>query len=218
MGFKKLRDSIRKKIRNVIGRFFKKDKDLKLGIYGPPNAGKTTLANRICMDFVGEEMGAVSPIAHETRKVMIKENVTIKSKNGRELTINLVDTPGIATKIDFEDFVKKGLKIADAKQRAKEATQGVIEAISWLDKMDMVMAIMDSTKNPYTQVNITILGNLEARNIPILLVANKCDVKNAEPERIKKLFPQYELIPISAKTGKNIEDLYEKIFQMVDKR
>src|SRR3989344_5164387 len=106
---------------------FNKKGKVKLGLYGPPNGGKTTLANKICMDWLGEEMGTASPIAHETREIQIKEQVTIKAK-GKELTFNLVDTPGIATRIDYEDFLKY-MDEGSAKTRAKEATKGVIDSI-----------------------------------------------------------------------------------------
>jgi len=192
---------------------FKRKKQVKLGLYGPPNGGKTTLANKICVDWLGEEMGSVSNIAHETREIQIKEEVTIKSK-GKKLTFNLVDTPGIATKIDYEDFLKEGMKEKDAKVRAKEATKGVIDAIKWLDDMDAVIVVLDSTKDPYTQVNITIIGNLEARDIPVLLVANKIDLKKSDIKKVQSAFPQYEVIGISAKNGTNIEDFYESLFRI----
>jgi GTPase len=194
--------------------FFGKKKQIKLGLYGPPNGGKTTLANRICEDWLGEEMGSVSAMAHETREVTIKEQVTIKSKDGRELAFNLVDTPGIATKIDYEEFLKAGMKDAEAKDRAKEATKGVIDAIKWLDDMDAVVIVLDSTKDPYSQVNITIVGNLQARDIPVLLVANKVDLKKSDIKKIKAAFPQYDVIGISAKHGKNIEEFYEALFEV----
>src|SRR3989338_8624490 len=117
---------IKKFINKVLSSLFRKKKHVKLGLYGPPNSGKTTLANKICKDWLNEEMGKVSNIPHETREIQIKEQINIKS-NGKELTFNLVDTPGIATRIDYEDFVKHGLKAKIAKQRAKEATKGVIE-------------------------------------------------------------------------------------------
>ena len=193
--------------------FAKKD-HVKLGLYGPPNGGKSTLANRVCLDWLGEEMSTVSHIAHETREINIKEQVTIKNKKGKELTFSLVDTPGIATKIDYEDFLKKGLKKLEAKKRAKEATKGVIEAIKWLDSMDFVIVVLDGTKDPYSQVNITIIGNLQARNIPVLIAANKVDLKKANIDVVKAAFPQYEVLGISAKYGKNIEEFYEQLFKL----
>ena len=57
---------LRKFIGKVLRNLFKKKKNIKLGLYGPPNGGKTTLANRICKDWLGEEMGAVSRIPHES--------------------------------------------------------------------------------------------------------------------------------------------------------
>jgi GTPase len=193
---------------------FGRKKHVKLGLYGPPNGGKTTLANRICEDWLGEEMGSVSSLAHETREIQIKESVTIKNKDGRELTFNLVDTPGIATKIDYEEFIKAGMKDAQAKSRAKEATKGVIDAIKWLDDMDAVVVVLDSTKDPYSQVNITIVGNLQARDIPVLLVANKVDLKKSDMKRIQAAFPQYDIVGISAKFGKNIDEFYEALFEV----
>ena len=81
---------------------------------------------------------------------MVKEQINIKSKDGsNELSFNLVDTPGIATKIDYEDFIKSGMKSSEAKKRAKEATKGVVDAIKWLDEMDSVVVVLDSTKDPY---------------------------------------------------------------------
>ena len=202
-------------INKVLKNIFRKKQQIKLGLYGPPNGGKTTLANRICQDWLGEDMGSVSNIAHETREIHIKEQVTIKSKDGKELSFNLVDTPGIATKIDYEDFLKAGMNEKDAKSRAKEATKGVIDAIKWLDDMDTVVIVLDATKDPYSQVNITIIGNLQARNIPVLIVANKVDLKKAKIKKIQAAFPQYNVIGISAKYGTNIDQFYEGIFALV---
>ncbi|MAG08024.1 GTP-binding protein [Candidatus Woesearchaeota archaeon] len=198
-------------INKVLKNIFKKKKHLKLGIYGAPNSGKTTLANKICQDWLGEDMGNVSNIAHETREVQIKEQINIKHK-GKELSFNLVDTPGIATKIDYEDFIKVGLKQSEAKKRAKEATKGVIDSIKWLDDMDAVVITLDATKDPYSQVNITIVGNLQARKIPVLIVANKIDLKKANIKKIEAAFPQYDVIGISAKYGKNVDKFYEALF------
>ncbi len=198
---------IRNKFRSLLRLFFKKDK-IKIGIYGPPNAGKTTLANRILRDWTGDIIGPESPIPHETRKAKLREGVKIEV-NGKSLTIDIVDTPGIATKIDFHDFLKFGLSEEEAKRRAKEATEGVIEAIKWLDDLDGILLVMDSTEDPYTQVNVTIVGNIEARGLPLIIVANKIDLPEASPARIKSAFPQHTVIPISALKGLNVDNLYK---------
>jgi len=195
---------------------FKKRESIKIGFYGPPNAGKTSLANKICKDWTGEEIGLVSRIPHETRHVQFKEKVEIKHK-GKTLILKLIDTPGIATKIDYEDFLKYGVKKNEAKKRAKEATQGIIESIQWLDDMDAVVIVLDASENPYSQVNITIIGNLVARKIPVLIVANKIDLRKADIDKIGAAFPDYELVGISAKEGTNIEEFYEALFRLAKK-
>ena len=199
----------------MIFQMFKKKGSIKLGLYGPPNAGKTTLANVICKDWLGDEMGSVSKIPHETRSVNIKEKIEIKCK-GKEMNFNLIDTPGIATKIDYEDFTSK-FKMGKgmAKKRAREATKGVIEAIKWLDDMDAVLVVLDATKNPYSQVNITIIGNLAARDIPVLVVANKMDLRRANLKKVESAFPQYDVVGVSAEKGHNIEEFYESLFRVV---
>ena len=203
-------------LKRIFQNMFKKKGEIKLGFYGPPNAGKTSLVNRICKDFTGEELGSVSKVPHETRNVQFKEKVEIKYK-GKSMTFKIIDTPGIATKIDYEDFLKFHIKKKDAKKRAKEATQGVIESIKWLEDMDMVVVVLDATENPYNQVNITIIGNLMARKIPVLIAANKIDTKEADLKRIEAAFPEYEVVGISAKYGDNIEEFYESIFKLSKK-
>ena len=202
--------SLRESLGSWISRIFKK-KRAKIGLYGPPNAGKTTLANRIIRDWSdGESMGNVSPIPHETRRAMRKEGVVINA-NGSSIELDIVDTPGMATKIDFKEFMAFGLDEAESKKRAKEATEGVIEAIKWLDDLDGVLLVMDSTEDPYTQVNVTVIGNMEARKLPLLIVANKMDLPDASPARIRAAFPQHAVVQISALEGSNIDNLYQAI-------
>jgi GTPase len=205
--------AFRRWLSNFVKNFLSKKGRIRLGIYGPPNGGKTTLANRISLDWLGEEVGSVSEMAHETREIQLKESITIRNDKGKEITFNLVDTPGIATKIDYEDFMKYGLKEKEAKERAKEATKGIIDAIKWLDEMDVVLVVLDSTLDPFSQVNITIIGNLAARNIPVLVVANKTDLKKSNIKKIESAFPQYEVVGISAKDGKNMDTFYKKLFE-----
>lgn len=194
--------------------FFNGHKAISLGLYGSPNAGKTTIANRISIDWLGEPVGVVSEIPHETRVVQKKEKIRM-TVNGRTLSMNLLDMPGIATKVDYREFLPYGMSVKEAQQRAKEATKGIIEAIKWLENVDAALVVMDSTQDPYTQVNITILGNLEAKKIPVILVANKIDLPGSKADRIREAFPQYPLVEVSALKGTRIDHLYKEITKQV---
>ncbi|HIH70329.1 Era-like GTP-binding protein [Methermicoccus shengliensis] len=201
---------LRRGLSSWIFRLLGRKRTARIGIYGPPNAGKTTLANRILRDWSGEAMGSVSPIPHETRRARRREGVMINA-NGRSVVLDVVDTPGLATKIDFHEFMAHGLSEEEAKRRAKEATEGVIEAVKWLDDLDGVILVMDATEDPFTQVNVVVVGNMEARELPLIIVANKIDLEEANPQRIESAFPQHPIVPISALEGTNIEQLYEEI-------
>jgi len=202
------------RLRKILSSLFEdSDQDIGIGIYGPPNAGKSTLANQISQDLTGEEMSNVSEVPHETRAVEKKEQVNIEADDGRSIDINLLDMPGITTNVDFKDFKEHGIEEDDAKGRAKEATKGIVEAVKYLDDVDACLVIFDSTEDPYTQVNVTIIGNLEAKDIPILVLANKTDLEDSDPERVRDAFPQHPVLEISAKEGENIDKLYEEIIE-----
>ncbi len=193
-------------------RFFLKKNRSRIGIYGPPNAGKTTLANRIVRDWTGDAVGPVSEIPHETRRARRKENITITGSNGGSIVIDIVDTPGVTTKIDYQEFLEYGLDKDEAIVRAREATEGVAEAMHWLrEDIDGVIYVLDSTLDPFMQVNIMMVGIIESRKLPVIIVANKIDLPDASPARIKSAFPQHPVVSISGLEGRNVENLYEQM-------
>jgi small GTP-binding protein len=205
---------VKKRFSNFLSRFFKK-KRTRIGIYGPPNAGKTTLANRIARDWTGDAVGPVSEIPHETRRARKKEDIIISGANGATVTIDIVDTPGVTTRIDYHEFLEFGLDKDEAVIRAREATEGVAEAMHWLrEDIDGVIYMLDSTIDPFMQVNIMMVGIIESRKLPVLIVANKIDLPEAAPARIRSAFPQHPVISISSLDGKNVEELYE---MMIDR-
>jgi GTP-binding protein Era len=193
-------------------RFFLKKNRSRIGIYGPPNAGKTTLANRIVRDWTGDAVGPVSEIPHETRRARRKENITITGANGGSIVIDIVDTPGVTTKIDYQEFLEYGLDKDEAIVRAREATEGVAEAMHWLrEDIDGVIYVLDSTLDPFLQVNIMMVGIIESRKLPVIIVANKIDLPDSSPARIKSAFPQHPVVSISGLEGRNVENLYEQM-------
>ncbi len=188
-------------------------KEIKIGFYGEVNAGKTTLANRFSKDFTGKEMGVVSPIPHETREIVELENVEF-NMNGKKLQLTLVDLPGIATEVDYKKFMQYDLTKEEAIERAKEATKGIILALRYLKNIDLAIVVMDATKVPFEQVNLTIIGSLQMQKVPTIIAANKIDLENANPDLIKETFPDLPVVPISALHGTNIEKLYQKISEV----
>ncbi len=198
----------------LFSKLFRKKKRIMLGVYGPVNSGKTTLANRMCMDFVGEKLGSVSRVPHETRSINIMENVSLKLKNGSSLVMDVVDTPGIATRITYRSFLRYGFKKNEALERAAEAARGVVEAIKSMEHVNVALIVIDSTKDPTSQVNWVIAGNLKARNVPYIVVANKIDLPYSRPLRVEKAFIDDRVVSISALRGDNIEELYNAIIEV----
>jgi hypothetical protein len=203
---------LRSSISRVTSKLFVDDSDPKrIGIYGPPNAGKTTLANRIARDWTGDAIGPESHIPHETRRARRKENVEIK-RNGKAVNIDIVDTPGVATKVDYEEFMDHDMEKEEAVRRSREATEGVAEAMHWLrEDVEGVIYVLDSTNDPFTQVNTMLVGIIESRDLPVLIFANKIDLEDSNVSRIENAYPQHETVPLSALEGENMDEVYEKI-------
>ena len=53
--------------------------------------------------------------------------------------------------------------------------------------------------------------------MPVLIVANKIDLKKADIKKIEAAFPEYDVVGISAKFGDNLEEFYESIFKLSKK-
>jgi hypothetical protein len=84
----------------------------------------------------------------------------------------------------------------------------------WLrEDINGVIYMLDSTLDPFQQVNIMMIGIIEARNLPVIIVANKIDLPDAAPGRIRSAFPQHPVVAISGLEGRNVEDLYETMLE-----
>jgi hypothetical protein len=206
-------NGLRKRVNSVFGLFGSDDTPKRIGIYGPPNAGKSTLANRISKDWTGETLGSESAVPHETRRAMRKANVTISDDAGHEVTIDIVDTPGVSTSVDKDVFVNEyGMSEEDSIRRSRESTEGIAEAMHWLrEDIDGVIYVLDSTEDPFVQVNTMLIGIIESQNLPVLIFANKTDLEDANVQQIQNAFPQHKTVPLSALDGDNMDEVYATI-------
>ncbi|MBD3387975.1 MAG: GTP-binding protein [Candidatus Altiarchaeales archaeon] len=199
-----------------IKRMFQLRKNVRVGIYGPPNSGKTSLANKIIVDFVGGAGWKVSDIRHETRRIQQMEEVVLKSPSGKKLEIDLFDMPGISTKKGlhtdaFEEFISSGIDEKEARKRLMEATNGIASAVRFMRMIDSAIVVLDSTESPYTKVNSLLLGVLKSNNVKVIVAANKIDLPHSDPGRVKKALQKMPVVPISCKEGTNLDQLYEAI-------
>ena len=157
---------------------------IKTAIIGRPNAGKSSLLNKI----LKEERAIVSEIEGTTRDT-IEEFITIKG-----IPLKIIDTAGIRKTSDkIEEIgVKKALDIA------KDA--------------ELVLVILDNSKD-LTEEDREILKLAERKNSIILLNKVDLKENNLEnSEELKKL--NKRIIKISAKNGNGIEELYNEIENM----
>ena len=182
-----------------------------IGLYGPPNAGKTTLANRIASDWADVTVGDASAVPHETQRAHRAEGIEIDADDGT-VTIDVVDTPGVATEVDHTDFLDHGLDEAAAQERARGATQGIGESMRVLrEEVGGVIYVLDATRDPHEQVNSMLLGIVANQGLPILLAANKTDHVDADAEAVVAAFPTYDVVPVSGLTGDHADEFYQAI-------
>jgi len=182
-----------------------------IGVFGPPNSGKTTLINRILNDIGLEELGKVSPVPHETRKVKSRKGV--KLKVGRlTLDFEVMDTPGVSEKIDPDMFSEYGMKGHGASLRTVEAVNGVVESIKAIESVDGALVVVDALADGVDDMTRMLVNNLEFAGKKVLIVVNKMD-ESSDVSFVQEAFPDYNLILISAKTGWNVEELYKEMIR-----
>ena len=156
-------------------------------ILGKPNVGKSTLLNKI----LGEKVSIVSPKPQTTR------NKILGILNEPEYQIIFIDTPGkhnIKNKLD---------KYMDSE--IEQAKQDV----------DIVLLVIDGSKR-INESDYEFVESFEKSKQKVIVVINKIDDTTFE-----KLYPQLvrfnnmkfvlDIIPISAKNGKNVDELIKVI-------
>ncbi len=160
-----------------------------IAIVGRPNAGKSTLLNKI----IGEKVAIVSNKPQTTRtKIM-----GVHTEDDCQMV--LIDTPGI-----HKPKNKLGEKM---EKYIYTATQDI----------DVLLYIVDCNlyDNEYESERKALAG-LKTAGIPVILVVNKIDTVpklNLLPvlDRLKSLYDFAGIVPISAQKGNNVGELLKEI-------
>ncbi len=161
--------------------------------------GKSTLADRLIQTCGGLEEREMSEQVLDNMDIEKERGITIKAqtvrlaytaKDGIEYQLNLMDTPG---HVDFSYEVSRSLASCEGSLLIVDSTQGV-EA--------------QTLANVYMAID---------NNHEIVPVINKIDLPAADIEKAKEQIedviglPADEAVPVSGKTGKNIDALLEAI-------
>ena len=152
-------------------------------LVGRPNVGKSTLMNAL----LGEKISIVSAHAQTTR------NKITGVWNGDNSQVVFLDTPGMH---------KPQSKLGEA------IRQSTMDA---LDEVDMIVFLC-ACNDPLGAGDRYILSLLKDRKVPVILALSKTDLISREEVLKKivqysKIYPFAEIIPLSAKTGENLDEL-----------
>jgi GTP-binding protein len=164
---------------------------IPIAIIGKPNAGKSTLLNKI----VGEELSKVENIPNTTRDYIIA-NITHKNK-----LYTFYDTAGISKKGKMHELVKISYN----------KTMDMIKYIR-----PIIVYMIDATEG-ISHRDMTIFQEVQIQALPIMFCINKTDL--VDKKTLKKIeatvvanldFAKYiPVINISAKTGVNIDKIFD---------
>ena len=166
---------------------------LKIAVVGKPNAGKSSLVNRL----IGSERSIVTPMAGTTRDAID----TLFYRGDKAYTI--IDTAGIRKKKSVDDNVEyySNMRAFDAVRRS-----------------DVCLLVVDSAEG-LTEQDVKIIGYVHEQGKPSVIVMNKWDIVEKDTHTVNKFEAQlkedlkfmdyYTSVYISAKTGQRVEKILQ---------
>ncbi|MCY0965939.1 GTPase Era [Parathalassolituus penaei] len=155
-----------------------------VAIVGRPNVGKSTLLNRI----LGQKLSITS------RKPQTTRHQILGIKTEEDIQVIYVDTPGMH--LHQEKAINRYMN--------KAATTAVKD-------VDLVVMVVDRMR--WTEEDDMVLRAISQQRAPVVLVVNKVDFIKEKDELLPYLqevagrFNFEQIVPISAKTGNNVERL-----------
>ena len=179
----------------------KKDDAIKIAIVGKPNAGKSSLINRL----VGENRVIVSNIAGTTRDAI---DIPFKY-NGKKYM--LIDTAGMRRKKKIEDETVERYSI--------------IRSLDAIRNADIVVLVIDSSTEISDQ-DLKIAGFIDEQNKPSVIVLNKWDLIDKDTNTMNKFektlknelsfMSYFKSVYLSALTGKRTEKLMQAVEEVLE--
>ena len=165
-----------------------------VSIVGRPNVGKSTLLNSI----LNMKLAITSKRAGTTR------NLINGIYNDKDSQIIFVDTPGINKPLNkLESLMNK-------------------KSYSSIGDVDVILFLIDA-KTGIGKKDMAVLNRLKEVDIPVFLVINKIDSLSHEQImktiiKAKDLYPFKEVIPISAISRNNIDELLNTIKEYLEEQ
>ncbi len=177
-----------------------RERPLQVAVIGRPNAGKSTLINKI----IGEERLLTGPEAGITR-----DAISV-SADFLGTPVRIFDTAGMRKRAKVVDKLEK-LSVSDGLRAVRFA--------------EVVVVLLD-VDIPFEQQDLRIADFAETEGRAVVLAANKWDLEENKTEKLKELREAFErllpqlkgapLVTVSAKTGKGLDRLHAAIMKAYD--
>ena len=171
------------------------DDSIKVAVIGKPNAGKSSIINKI----LGDERLIVSNIAGTTRDAV---DTPFENEHGK---FTFIDTAGIRRQSKIDDKIEK---------------YSVLRANMAVERADVCLLMIDAGTG-ITDQDTKIAGIAHEAGKPTIIVVNKWDsiekdnsTVNNFNDRIRTelaYMPYAPIVYVSAKTGQRVETLFERI-------
>lgn len=168
------------------------DNSIKIAVVGKPNAGKSSLVNRL----LGFDRSIVTDMAGTTRDAI---DTRFTAPDGGEYTI--IDTAGIRKKSRVEDDIEY---------------YSVMRAFDAVRRADVCILVVDSTEG-LTEQDTKIIGYVHEQGKPSVVVMNKWDLIEKDTNTINefqaklkedlKFMDYFRSLYVSAKTGQRTDKI-----------
>ena len=171
------------------------DDSIKVAVIGKPNAGKSSIINKI----LGDERLIVSNIAGTTRDAV---DTQFEHSTGK---YTFIDTAGIRRQSKINDKIEK---------------YSVLRANMAVERADVCLIMIDAATG-ITEQDEKIAGLAHEAGKPSIIVVNKWDSIEKDNSTVNRFnesirtalayMPYAPIVYVSAKTGQRVETLFERI-------